>query len=105
MPSRLGVKMAKNKRGSAEAKFKIVLEVLRGDKTLNEISQRYEVAPTQVSAWKRWHQALDYKTPSDVSFSTENDEPLDRCTSLSGRLAPCGMYGQVVDNASALPTT
>ena len=45
--------MAKYKKWSSEAKFKISLEVIKGDKTLNEICQRYEVTPSQVSAWKK----------------------------------------------------
>ena len=45
--------MAKNKRWSAAAKFKIVLQVIKGESTLNEICTRYQVAPSQVHAWKK----------------------------------------------------
>ena len=55
---------------------------------------------------KRWHQSLDYKTPADVYYNvTENEEPMDMCTSPLGQLAPYGTYGQAMDNATALPTT
>lgn len=37
---------------TAETKAKIALEALKGEKTLNEIAQLYEVLPTQVSQWK-----------------------------------------------------
>jgi len=45
--------MARNKKWSAAAKFEIVLLVLKGETTLNEICKRYEVAPSQVHAWKK----------------------------------------------------
>lgn len=55
---------------------------------------------------KRWHQSLDYKTPAEVFFSAaEERKPVDMCTSPSGQSAPFGTCGQVMDNASALPTT
>lgn len=44
----------KNKRKSynPEEKAMIVLEVLREESTLNEISQKYEVSPQLISRWK-----------------------------------------------------
>jgi len=55
---------------------------------------------------KRWHQALDYKTPAEVYFAAaEKGKPVDMCTSPSGQTAPFGTCGQVMDNAMALPTT
>lgn len=55
---------------------------------------------------KRWHQSLDYKTPAEVFFTaTEKEKPVVMCTNPSGQAAPFGAYGQVMDNASALPTT
>ena len=45
--------MSKNKKWSSGAKFEIVLQVLKGETTLNEICKRYEVAPSQVHAWKK----------------------------------------------------
>lgn len=49
--------MAKNKKWSAAAKFEIVLQALNGDCTINELCSRYQVAPSQVHAWKK--QLLD----------------------------------------------
>lgn len=49
--------MSKKKRWSSEAKFTIVLEVIKGETTLNELCKKYDVAPSQVHAWKR--QLLD----------------------------------------------
>ncbi len=37
---------------SDNQKAKIVLEVLRGEKTINQISSQYQVHPTQVQRWK-----------------------------------------------------
>ena len=53
MASHEEVVMSKRKKWTSVAKFEIVLLVLKGDKTLNEICKRYEVAPSQVHAWKK----------------------------------------------------
>ena len=45
--------MAKNKKWSSIAKFEIALKTIKGDMTLNEICTRYQVAPSQVHAWKK----------------------------------------------------
>jgi len=38
---------------SGNFKAKVALAALRGDKTLTEIAQHYEVHPNQVTEWKR----------------------------------------------------
>jgi len=38
---------------SAEFKTKIVLEVLQGDKTLNEIATTYNILPKNIINWKK----------------------------------------------------
>lgn len=45
--------MSKKKKWSSEAKFTIALEVMRGEITLNELCNKYNVAPSQVHAWKK----------------------------------------------------
>lgn len=45
--------MARNKKWSPSAKFEIVILAIKGETTLNEICKRYEVAPSQVHAWKK----------------------------------------------------
>ena len=45
--------MGKRKKWSAAAKFEIALLALKGETTINEVCQRYEVAPAQVHAWKK----------------------------------------------------
>ena len=45
--------MVQRKKWSAQAKFEIALLSLKEEMTLNEICTRYEVAPSQVHAWKK----------------------------------------------------
>ena len=45
--------MSKKRKWSSEAKFKIALEVIKGELTLNELCSKYEVAPSQIHAWKK----------------------------------------------------
>ena len=37
---------------TAEFKAKVVLEVLRGEKEINEIASEHEIAPNQIRNWK-----------------------------------------------------
>lgn len=57
-------------------KAKVALAALRGDKTLAEISQQYEVHPNQVTEWKRQLQerAADLFSPSTAA---KNDDMPD----------------------------
>ncbi len=43
----------KRKTYSAEFKAKIVLEVLEGNETLNQIATKYELLPANVKNWKK----------------------------------------------------
>ena len=45
--------MSKQNKISKEEKAKIVLTVLRSEKTVNEIASQYAVHPTLVSRWKQ----------------------------------------------------
>lgn len=45
------------KRYSADLKYKVALEAIRGQKTANEIATEYAVHPTQIALWKK--QALE----------------------------------------------
>lgn len=47
----------KKKQWSASAKFAVALCAIKGEMTLNEICQRYQVAPSLVHKWKK--QLLD----------------------------------------------
>lgn len=41
------------RRHSSAFKAKVVLEALKGQKTLNELAAEYEVHPVQIAQWKR----------------------------------------------------
>lgn len=46
--------MAKSRRKHAPAfKAKVALAALKGDKTLAELAQQYDLHPTQINEWKR----------------------------------------------------
>ena len=52
-----GMTTKRRRRFTAAFKKRVVLEALRGDRTVQEIAARHEVHPDQVSTWKR--QAVD----------------------------------------------
>ena len=45
--------MSKKRKWPSEAKFKIAFEVIKGDMTLSELCNKWDVAPSQLHAWKR----------------------------------------------------
>lgn len=45
--------MSQKKKWLPSAKFEIALLAIKGERTLNEICKRYEVAPSQVHMWKK----------------------------------------------------
>ena len=45
--------MQKRKKISADFKAKIALEALKEQQTLQELAQKYEVHPNQISTWKQ----------------------------------------------------
>jgi transposase-like protein len=61
--------MEKRRNFTPEQKAKIVLEVLREEKTLNEVAAMYEVHPNQLSRWK-----AEFLSNAGRVFSKETDE-------------------------------
>ena len=61
--------MEKRRKFTPEKKAEIVLEVLREERTLNEIAAEYEVSPTQLSRWK-----AEFISNAARTFSKETDE-------------------------------
>ena len=47
----------KRQKRSAKFKFKVALEALQEQKTINQIASEYQLNPGQVSQWKRQLQA------------------------------------------------
>jgi len=45
--------MAQKKKWSSKAKLEIALLALKGDMSINAICQHYQVAPSQVHAWRK----------------------------------------------------
>lgn len=59
----------KRKSFSADFKVKLVLEVLEGEKIINEIASKYEVLPVSLKNWKKQfleHMSLTFITSSFV---------------------------------------
>ena len=54
---------------TAEFKTKIVLEVLRGERELNEIAAEYEIAPNQIRNWK-----AEFVENATVVFDKKRDQ-------------------------------
>jgi len=67
----------KRKIYSAEFKAKLVLEVLAGEKTLNEIASKYEVLPNNVKNWKKQfleNVSLAFDKSAVVYNATQNQD-------------------------------
>ena len=61
--------MEKRRHFTPEEKAKIVIEVLREEKTLNEIAAEYEIHPNLLSRWK-----TEFINNAGRVFSKEIDE-------------------------------
>jgi transposase-like protein len=83
--------MNKHNKISKEEKAKIVLTVLRGEKTVNEIASQYAVHPTLLSRWK--HQAVngmselfeDGRKKIDRSMYQEQEHKIEQLEKLVGQ--------------------
>lgn len=69
------------KKWSNGAKFEIALLAIKNDMTINEICKRYNVAPSQVHAWKKQLLeqgaqlfAKDDKTPDKAKVDLESKQ-------------------------------
>ena len=61
--------MEKRRKFTPEQKAKIVIEVLREERTLSEIAAEYEVHPNMLSRWK-----AEFLSNAGRVFSKETDE-------------------------------
>ncbi len=62
--------MKKRKSYSASLKTKVVLEVLQERETVQEIARKYELHPSQISAWKS-----QFLSKADVVFERGSSKP------------------------------
>jgi len=72
---------------TAKFKTKIVLEALKERETTNELSQRYDVAPQQITSWKRefLQNAEDVFTKASKSKKSEAEEKEERLLKTIGQ--------------------
>ena len=80
--------MNKNKSYNNEFKFKVALEMIRGDLTLAEIISKYKVPRSVLSRWKK--QFLDnganiFKQPNQPNHD-QNKSELEKLHETIGRL-------------------
>lgn len=61
--------MEKIRNFTLEEKAKIVIEVMREEKTLNEIAAEHEIHPNQLNRWK-----AEFLSNAGRAFSKETDE-------------------------------
>jgi transposase len=60
---------------SAAFKAKVALAAIKGDRTVTEIAQQYEVHPTQVVDWRR--QLLDRAADVFAGATVPSEQPID----------------------------
>lgn len=74
------------KKRSANAKFKIVLEALKGDKTILQVASEHEMHPRQILRWK--DRLLDEVETiySDKRIQQQSDPDKDKLLSIIDQL-------------------
>ena len=66
-----------NKKHTKEFKAKVALESLRGENTIQEIAQKYEVHPNQVTLWKK-HLIDNASSAFDKSGTDKEQQDSDK---------------------------
>jgi len=77
------------KSHSKEFKAKVAIDALRGEKTVQELSQKYEIHPNQVTLWKK--QLIENATSAfdkhgNVKEADESEKKQDELFSQIGQL-------------------
>ena len=66
-------KKSKRRTLSAQFKFRIALQAIKGNESINEIAARENVHPTQVSTWKK-----ELEDSGSILFERKNARDKDR---------------------------
>lgn len=83
--------MSQHNKVSKEEKTKIVLTVLRGDKTINEIAAQYSVHPNLITRWKQTaieempESFEDKRKKIDRSQYQEQEQKIERLQKMVGQ--------------------
>lgn len=93
-------KNSKNKNYSNDFKFKVALEIIRGDLTIAEIISKYQVPRSVIARWKK--QLLDkgaevFKSGSQKS-SFNNQSEIEKLHATIGRLKVENDFLQIVSS-------
>ena len=87
-PERSNARMTKRRNFSDQFKTTVALEVLRGDKTVQDIASKLQLHPKQVSPWKR--QAIECTAgvfPDKVKNAKNKDSQIKELHTKIGQLA------------------
>jgi len=82
--------MTKHQSYSAELKLQVVLEVIKGDKTLAQICREHEVAADLVCHWREVfleRAPQVFTDPSGTSKGTTDEQQIAELERMVGRLA------------------
>jgi len=81
--------MSKNKSYSNEFKFKVILEIIKGDLTVAEIISKYQVSRSVLCKWKRLfidNGSAIFKQPSTESSKLAKTKELEKLHATIGKL-------------------
>ena len=74
---------------SGDFKAKVVLEALKERSTIEELSRKYELHPTQINTWKREAAAKlasAFETDGGVSNTEQQEDQLEKLYAQIGQL-------------------
>jgi transposase len=84
------MKTTSRRKFSADFKAKVVIEALKERNTIEELSRKFEVHPTQINTWKREflnNAAAAFATQSDITDERKEQEAvMEKLYSQIGQL-------------------